>query len=80
MDPLSPKYPELSPYQFASLNPIWLKEIEGLEGTASNKAEAKAVLDEALKNEASHSAEVVVAFEKGEDVDKIKTKPTKVQH
>jgi RHS repeat-associated protein len=32
IDPLSDKYPELTPYQVASLNPIWMREIEGLEG------------------------------------------------
>jgi hypothetical protein len=32
VDPLTHDYPELTPYQFSSLNPIWLKEIEGLEG------------------------------------------------
>ncbi len=32
VDPLSPQYPELTPYQFASNSPIAFKEIEGLEG------------------------------------------------
>jgi RHS repeat-associated protein len=32
IDPLSDDYPELSTYQFSSLNPIWMREIEGLEG------------------------------------------------
>ncbi|MBL7888015.1 MAG: hypothetical protein JNL24_00590 [Bacteroidia bacterium] len=33
MDPLTKKYPELSPYQFASNNPIWNIDLDGLEGT-----------------------------------------------
>ncbi len=35
VDPLFKKYPELTPYQFASNNPVWMIEIEGLEGSAS---------------------------------------------
>ncbi len=35
VDPLSRKYPELSPFQFASLSPIWMRELEGLEGEPS---------------------------------------------
>lgn len=31
-DPLVPQYPELTPYQFASNSPIFLNELEGLEG------------------------------------------------
>ncbi|MBV7531768.1 RHS repeat domain-containing protein [Chitinophaga sp. sic0106] len=31
VDPLSPKYPELTPYQFASNTPIWAIDIDGLE-------------------------------------------------
>jgi RHS repeat-associated protein len=33
IDPLTPKYPSLTPYQFSSNNPIAMLEIEGLEGT-----------------------------------------------
>jgi RHS repeat-associated protein len=33
VDPLFRKYPELSTYQFSSLNPIGMLEIEGLEGS-----------------------------------------------
>jgi RHS repeat-associated protein len=32
IDPLAPKYPELTPYQFSSNSPIYMNEIEGLEG------------------------------------------------
>lgn len=32
VDPIADEYPELSPYQFASLKPIWLVDIDGLEG------------------------------------------------
>ncbi len=32
VDPLTKKYPELTPYQFSSNNPIGMIEIEGLEG------------------------------------------------
>jgi RHS repeat-associated protein len=31
IDPIAKKYPNLSPYQFASDNPIWGKDINGLE-------------------------------------------------
>ncbi|MCB0482719.1 MAG: hypothetical protein KDC83_14920 [Flavobacteriales bacterium] len=31
IDPLASKYPELTPYQFASLTPIWAIDIDGLE-------------------------------------------------
>jgi hypothetical protein len=31
VDPLSPKYPELTPYQFASNTPIWAIDLDGLE-------------------------------------------------
>jgi RHS repeat-associated protein len=33
VDPLTGEYPELTPYQFASLNPIWMIDLDGLEGT-----------------------------------------------
>jgi RHS repeat-associated protein len=36
VDPLWKKYPSLTTYQFSSLNPIWMREIEGLEGAVSN--------------------------------------------
>jgi RHS repeat-associated protein len=32
VDPLSPEYPELTPYQVASNSPIYMIELEGLEG------------------------------------------------
>ena len=32
VDPLAGKYPELTPYQFSSNSPIYLIELEGLEG------------------------------------------------
>mgnify|MGYP001161416478 CR=1 FL=1 len=32
VDPLSPGYPELTPYQFSSNRPIDYIELEGLEG------------------------------------------------
>jgi hypothetical protein len=31
VDPLSPEYPELTPYQFASNSPIWGSDLDGLE-------------------------------------------------
>lgn len=36
VDPLAPKYPMLTPYQFASNTPIWAKELEGLEANYTN--------------------------------------------
>jgi RHS repeat-associated protein len=38
VDPLAPKYPELTPYQFASNTPIWARELEGLEANYTNDA------------------------------------------
>ncbi|OMP74586.1 hypothetical protein BW716_34585 [[Flexibacter] sp. ATCC 35208] len=31
VDPLTPKYPDLTPYQFASNMPIWAIDLDGLE-------------------------------------------------
>jgi len=31
VDPLTPKYPELTPYQFASNSPVWGVDLDGLE-------------------------------------------------
>jgi len=36
VDPLTPSYPMLTPYQFASNTPIWAKELEGLEANYTN--------------------------------------------
>jgi RHS repeat-associated protein len=35
VDPITEEYPELTPYQFASNSPIWMRELEGLEGMPS---------------------------------------------
>jgi RHS repeat-associated protein len=35
VDPITTQYPELTPYQFASNSPIWMHELEGLEGMPS---------------------------------------------
>ena len=32
VDPLTKLYPELTPFQFASNNPIWMIDYDGLEG------------------------------------------------
>jgi len=39
VDPLSPEYPELTPYQFAHNTPIWAIDVDGLEGEAATSAE-----------------------------------------
>ncbi len=36
VDPLSGKYPNLTPYQFASNTPIWASDLDGLEADFSN--------------------------------------------
>ncbi|MEW4925436.1 RHS repeat-associated core domain-containing protein [Algibacter sp. 2305UL17-15] len=41
VDPLTWKYPELTPYQFSSNSPIGMLEIEGLEGTPGHGLYAK---------------------------------------
>ncbi|EJF51793.1 hypothetical protein SapgrDRAFT_0030 [Saprospira grandis DSM 2844] len=35
VDPIAAQYPELTPYQVASLSPIYMRELEGLEGILS---------------------------------------------
>jgi RHS repeat-associated protein len=37
VDPISNKFPQLSPYQYASNNPILNIDVDGLEGTKSNQ-------------------------------------------
>jgi RHS repeat-associated protein len=37
VDPITSQYPELTPYQFASNNPIWMIELEGLEGQPTSQ-------------------------------------------
>jgi len=44
IDPLSDKYPELTTYQVASLNPVWMREIEGLEGQPTSPSFAPPAL------------------------------------
>jgi len=43
VDPIAREYPELTPYQHSSLNPIWLREVEGLEGQFSDPSVAGGV-------------------------------------
>src|SRR5690348_10775591 len=38
-DRLASKFSYMSPYQFCSDNPIWLKEIDGLEGVKYNETD-----------------------------------------
>ena len=38
VDPLTKKYPMLSPYQFANNTPIWAKDLDGLEALIANGA------------------------------------------
>jgi RHS repeat-associated protein len=42
VDPLAPKYPYFSPYQYAGNNPIYNIDVDGLENIAANKAQGKA--------------------------------------
>ena len=60
IDPLTKKFPELTPYQFCSNNPIWYIDLDGLEGTQyikvinqqNNTTTLRVVKDPAaLKNE-----------------------------
>ena len=37
IDPIAKQYPELTPYQHSSLNPIWKIELEGLEGVPAQE-------------------------------------------
>ncbi len=37
VDPLAKKFPMLTPYQFASNSPIWMVDLDGLEGTTYNQ-------------------------------------------
>ena len=36
VDPLTQSYPMLTPYQFASNSPIWMIDVDGLEGAPTN--------------------------------------------
>ena len=54
MDPLTKKYPELTPYQFASDDPIANIDIDGLEGAKAiakdlPKKSEPGVLEQAVK-------------------------------
>ena len=42
VDPLTKKYPELTPYQYASNSPIFNIDLDGLENIAANKAQGQA--------------------------------------
>ncbi|MCH2046802.1 MAG: hypothetical protein MK212_21990 [Saprospiraceae bacterium] len=42
-DPLSPAYPELTPYQFAGNTPIWAIDLDGLEPVPSTTEEKRRV-------------------------------------
>jgi RHS repeat-associated protein len=41
VDPLTQKYPELTPFQFSTNNPIWNIDIDGLEGHETTKGKTK---------------------------------------
>jgi len=41
VDPITQKYPQLTPYQFASNTPIWASDLDGLEANFSNAKMAK---------------------------------------
>ncbi|MDO3628862.1 AHH domain-containing protein [Mucilaginibacter sp. BT774] len=78
VDPLSAKYPELTPYQFASNSPIWLIDIDGNEGgipidysTGSKGYNAfqplsAAGVDQAFKQTTKQSLSKSVVTESGE--------------
>jgi len=56
VDPLQFKYPELTPFQYASNRPITLIDIDGLEGTANVGVKPKRTIGEALKAAAAKAA------------------------
>lgn len=43
VDPLAPKYPQWTPYQFAGLTPIWARELEGLEPAYTTNADGSSL-------------------------------------
>ncbi|MFT5600495.1 MAG: RHS repeat-associated protein [Flavobacteriales bacterium] len=49
IDPLTPEYPELTPYQFSSNNPIGMIEIEGLEGQPVNPDQNEVLMNTPTK-------------------------------
>jgi len=56
-DPLQKKYPELTPYQFASNTPIWASDVDGLEArikTINTGADGKPVIT--VNNANTHSS------------------------
>ncbi|ATL48213.1 hypothetical protein COR50_14150 [Chitinophaga caeni] len=69
VDPLSPDYPELTPYQYANNSPVTNIDVDGLEDANSNvvtatkrgKAALKKVTDHVLKEQAKKAAEKMAA-------------------
>jgi RHS repeat-associated protein len=59
IDPLAPKYPELTPYQFSSNQPIHAPELEGLESSAPIKVGAPGFTDGETMNTYSGSQAAV---------------------
>lgn len=46
VDPLTSKYPQWPPYQFAGLTPIWASELEGLEPNYTNNPDGSPLPDD----------------------------------
>lgn len=57
VDPLTSKYPELTPYQFASNSPIVAVDLDGLEGTHVNSPYFRAAFREKFQRKAITAAQ-----------------------
>lgn len=62
VDPLSPDYPELTPYQFASNSPIELIDIDGLEGGHCDMAGSEPHLQQAAREDGYNNVYNTEAF------------------
>jgi len=58
VDPLSPKYPWYSPFQFAGNKPIWAKDLDGLEECYSCDMRADRIAAQQLAGEGATAAQV----------------------
>ena len=74
VDPITTKYPELTPYQFASNNPIMNIDVDGLEGTATvDKKEHKIVVTQTIFYWEKNGNDITTD---SKTVDAIKSDPT----
>ncbi len=64
-DPLEPKYPELTPYQFAGNMPIWAIDLDGLEPSTYPYSSPEGYISSQLRQDAEASLNSVKDFFSG---------------